>query len=128
MKENNENNISINNSVLNESSYPLTDKKTLHTKRSSAFELLLESHKDKEKNNLNNSSNMNLLREKSFSGSIDEIMSKNKEEDLKEKLKFESNFNFSFKSSSLFFDIISSIEPLKLLSLSKFALLELFKF
>ena len=41
---------------------------------------------------------------------------------------FESNFNFSFKSSSLFFDIISSIEPLKLLSFNKFALLELFKF
>ena len=100
MKENNENNISINNSVLNESSYPLTDKKTLHTKRSSAFELLLESHKDKEKNNLNNSSNMNLLREKSFSGSIDEIMSKNKEEDLKEKLKFESKNSSSIKNSN----------------------------
>ncbi len=100
MKENNENNISINTSVLNESSYPLTDKKTLHTKRSSAFELLLESHKDKEKNNLNNSSNMNLLREKSFSGSIDEIMSKNKEEDLKEKLKFESKNSSSIKNSN----------------------------
>lgn len=100
MKENNENNISINTSVLNESSYPLTDKKNLHTKRSSAFELLLESHKDKEKNNLNNSSNMNLLREKSFSGSIDEIMSKNKEEDLKEKLKFESKNSSSIKNSN----------------------------
>ena len=87
MKDNNENNMSINNSVLNESSYPLTDKKASHTKRSSAFELLLESHKEKDKTqNLNNSSNANLLKERSFSGSIDEIMSKNKEEDLKEKI------------------------------------------
>ena len=103
MKDNNENNMSINNSVLNESSYPLTDKKASHTKRSSAFELLLESHKEKDKTqNLNNSSNANLLKERSFSGSIDEIMSKNKEEDLKEKLKFESNNkNSTIKNSTL---------------------------